>query len=702
MTAAPAGRSLVFLALVASFLGSAVPARAHAPSAASVAALRLVDLLRAADGAAAHAMFDDTMKGALPADQVGALWAGLEMQLGAHAEVGEPHEQAAGGMTVVVVPLRFERGTVDAAVTVLQDGKVAGLFFRPAAPPAPPAAARTPLRVAKDVVAALSRGDVADLAGLLDLGRFGTYPEDAVARFEEYEDEHGAFVADFDRATESMHDGMTEVRVPARFGEEPMRLVVSVGDDGRAALFLLPSRTPVPPIPAWFAEEGGADAPHAAADEGVPPRGGAPRAVAEAVLQELRDGRFDALGERYSAAVASQLTAAQTRQNWEGLLGQVGDVREVGELELRPAPGVELFVRPIHFQRATLDLGVAVDADGAVAGFWIRPRQAAAAAPAGPPPDDAPFVERELALGEGAGALPGTLTVPRGEGPFPGVVLVHGSGPNDRDETVGAAKPFRDLAWGLAERGLVVYRYDKRSRAHPMAMSLLADRVTVEDVTVRDAVAAVDLLRGLPEVDPERVVVLGHSLGALMGPRIATRNPDVAALVLVAAPARPLEDVLVPQFRHVFTATDGELSDAEAAQIEQIAEQVRRVKSPELSLDTPAKELPLGLPASFWLDLRGYDPVAVTQQLPLPVFVIHGGRDYQVTLDDFALWRSGLAGRTATWVRLYPRLNHLMIAGDGVSTPAEYQRPGHVDDAIVRDVSRFVEALVAARPGPSG
>ena len=90
----------------------------------------------------------------------------------------------------------------------------------------------------------------------------------------------------------------------------------------------------------------------------------------------------------------------------------------------------------------------------------------------------------------------------------PGVVLVHGSGPNDRDETIGPNKPFRDLAWGLATRGIAVLRYEKRTKRHRLKMALLANSLTVKEETIDDAVAAVTTLHAVEEIDASRIFVL--------------------------------------------------------------------------------------------------------------------------------------------------------------------------------------------------
>jgi dienelactone hydrolase len=298
-------------------------------------------------------------------------------------------------------------------------------------------------------------------------------------------------------------------------------------------------------------------------------------------------------------------------------------------------------------------------------------------------------VERDTAIAVGKLRLPATLSIPSGATAAPAIVLVHGSGPNDRDETVGANKPFRDLAQGLAERGIVVLRYDKRSKVAPL--SFMGRSFTVDDEVVDDALAAATLLRGLPEVDAARVVVLGHSLGGMLAPRIGERDRALAGLVILAGATRPLPDMMEEQITYMrgLPGADTAAYDKALADLAPSFSEIRALTA----ADSASRKLVFGAPAAYWLDLAAYRPVYVAAKLRLPILILQGGRDYQVTMVDFETWREGLAGNTAVEFREYPSLNHLFIAGSGPPNPAEYGVAGAVDPQVIADIADWVTAL---------
>ena len=410
---------------------------------------------------------------------------------------------------------------------------------------------------------------------------------------------------------------------------------------------------------------------------------------AKAFVNEVTNRDFARAINRFDATMRGALPEEKLRAVWDGLIAQAGAFKKQGATRTDRIGGYDVVFVACEFERAKLDAKVVFDPDGKIGGLFF--------VPSAQPSDDAPasyvsrdaFEESDFTFGSEPWVLPGTLSVPKGDGPFPAVVLVHGSGPQDRDETIGANKPFRDLASGLASRNIAVLRYEKRTLRYASKLNPLPLPFTVNEETVDDAVAAVESLRTTPRIDPKRIFVLGHSLGGMLVPRIAARSSNAAGFIILAGTTRPLDDVILEQTNYL-ALLDGQKSTDDQKQIEAVQTEINRIKKlTEADASDPA--LVFGAPASYWLDLRNYDPVDTAKNLERPLLILQGERDYQVTMTDFARWRAALDERPNVTLKTYPGLNHLFEDGKGPSAPAEYTIPGHVAQQIVEDVAAWVK-----------
>jgi dienelactone hydrolase len=408
-------------------------------------------------------------------------------------------------------------------------------------------------------------------------------------------------------------------------------------------------------------------------------------------IGQLVRGDYAAVVQSFDEKVRALLPEDKLRAAWESIVVQAGPFQRIGEPELSSKGDASILVFPAEFQRAKTNIQIVFNAAGQIIGLNIRPAASTVAFVDAPYVDRAKFTEQEVTVDAGGWPLPGTLTIPIGSGPFPAVVLVHGSGPADRDTSFGPNKPFRDLAHGLASRGVAVLRYEKRTRQFAAKIAALK-QFTVKEETVDDAVAAVRLLRKTDRIDPGRVFVLGHSLGGMVAPRIAlAAGGDLRGLIIMAGAVRSLQQALVEQSRYLALA-DGTISPEEQKQIDQFAALEAKVRTMQAT-DPPVTVAAMSAPASYLVDLRGYDPPTAARPLKLPMMILHGGRDYQVTLADFERWKEALGSRKDVTFKLYPPLNHLFIPGTGKSLPAEYFQPGHVAAEVVDDVASWVNSI---------
>ena len=420
----------------------------------------------------------------------------------------------------------------------------------------------------------------------------------------------------------------------------------------------------------------------ALAQDATPPT---PTTIASQALDHLNAGEYAQVEQLFGAQMAAAVPEDKLKSVWESLPGMVGAATGRGEAQTAEQNGATLVMIPLHFEKGEMLAKFAFDAEGKIVGFLIQPAPTAEAVP--PVAADAPFTEQDVSVGDGERALPGTLAMPKGDGPFPAVVLVHGSGPQDRNETIGPNRPFLDIARGLAAQGIAVLRYEKRTKARPQDFA--SGEFTVDDETTNDAVLAVDVLRKTAGIDPNRVFVLGHSQGGMMAPRIAAVSGHVDGLILLAAPSRPLLDILIEQNRRLAALNDGKIDDAERAAIASLTAQVRQTRDPL----TPATTATLlGQPAGYWRSADSVNAVAEAEQVKLPMLILQGARDIQVVDADWQNWREAFHADPKVTFKLYPALNHLGIAGKGEGSLAEYQQPGHVDATLINDVASWIKA----------
>ena len=307
------------------------------------------------------------------------------------------------------------------------------------------------------------------------------------------------------------------------------------------------------------------------------------------------------------------------------------------------------------------------------------------------------MIEEKIIVGKDTKyPLNGLLTLPEdATGPVPVVVFVHGSGASNMDEKVGKLTPFKDLAQGLARHGIASVRYDKRSFAHGFKM--LRDKsleVTVKTETIDDAILATDLLKKDPRIDPERVFIIGHSMGGMLAPRIDAEGGNYAGLIIMAGSPRKLEEIILDQNEDALRSTKGFVNWIVKKQVAKFAAMFDGMY--ELSDEEAKKRKMGGGTTLYYFKEMGEHPVSgYLLSTEKPILIMQGEKDFQATAEkDFAAYKQLLAGRSNVTFRLYENLSHAFVPsvyGDIMKAKQEYNVEQHIGENVTVDIANWVK-----------
>jgi hypothetical protein len=411
---------------------------------------------------------------------------------------------------------------------------------------------------------------------------------------------------------------------------------------------------------------------------------------AKACLDALVKQDFDAVGKDFDKKMKEVMPKEKLDEMWKAMTKQIGPFKKLLDTKTTKIGGADAVEQTCEFAKLNLTMRLSFNKDNEIQGMFFAPAKATKFDP--PPYAKASSYREENGTINEGGEYPlgATFTLPKDKGPFACVILVHGSGPHDRDETLMANKPFRDLAWGLASRGVAVLRYEKRTYAHAEKMGKMLDTLTLKEETTDDVLAAAKLARKHKEIDPKKIFILGHSLGAMIAPQVGEHDSELGGLIFLAGNSRPLEDLVLEQFTYLYSLNGGPTTE-QKADLEELKKKVQRIKDAKLTAETSRKELPLNLPPNYWKALIAYKQADTAAKLTMPILILHGERDYQVTMDDFAGWKKAVGGRKNVTLKSYPALNHLFMEGKGKSKPDEYFQAGHVAQEVIEDVAKWVK-----------
>ena len=308
-------------------------------------------------------------------------------------------------------------------------------------------------------------------------------------------------------------------------------------------------------------------------------------------------------------------------------------------------------------------------------------------------------MEEKIVVGSGGDfPLDGLLTIPdEGDVPFPAVVFVHGSGSSDMDSKVYNIRPFKDFAEGLAKHGVASIRYDKRSFVHGKKLVKQKILITANEEAIEDAILAAGILKSDPRIDSNRVFIAGISLGGMLVPRIDAESDSFAGLILLAAPARRLEELMKDQMEDAsLKKPGGILGWLMKKQTNKLFSKLDNLY--DMS-DEEAKSIPImgGATAYYFKDMGKKRVGEYLESSTKPILVLHGDGDFQVSAEkDFNELKRILQNHQNASFKLYPGLNHVfmpVVCGEIKSAKEEYSKPQHVANYVISDIADWIYSI---------
>lgn len=421
----------------------------------------------------------------------------------------------------------------------------------------------------------------------------------------------------------------------------------------------------------------------------VEPSGGAPSVSVGELVLALAAGDDDALLKAAAEPLKDALdNSGGCAAIWSQLTTSFGAFDEnYTVLDVQEDSGYTIAPVVCAFQSADVTIGFVFDADGLLSGIQILSTQRRDAQPE---QTDA-WREEAISLRPGqADQTEGMLTLPAGEGPFPAVIMMQGSGPSDLDAGAYGLALFRDIARGLAQRGVASIRYDKYTYAHA---DLCGEDFTEDLEYTYDARSALEILQADARIS--EVFLLGHSQGAMLLPRVARDlgADSLAGGVMLSGTTLHLWQVQMSQLEDMLPTLSPKDRLLARSMLNGAADQLEELS--KMSDEEQMQETFFGISAYYQLDDISVEPADTALENGIPLFIAQGGKDWQVPPElGIDLWREALADFSDATYALYPDMNHMLfdMEGEATGTSADYEDGKPVSETMIGDIAQWILA----------
>lgn len=376
---------------------------------------------------------------------------------------------------------------------------------------------------------------------------------------------------------------------------------------------------------------------------------------------------------------------------WESLASVNGDLKEVGSTSYLFIDTVHITTTKLKYKNGSVGLRLSFGLNWKLRGLFIVDAE---------PMYNIPeyvntfgFYEIKIPFGPVGFEGEAILTVPIQQKKYPCIIIIGGSGPIDKDATIGPNRIYKDFSWGLANKGIATLRFDKRTKAYfgkIMKEHKNGNYYTIEQEYLEDIKELVKKVSKKEAIDPNRIYLLGHSQGGGLMPLFLKQNKLVAGAIMAAGNYTTMPNLMQYQFDYLMPMQVKTKDDA--ALFDRLRMQAKNATKGNLPNTFPNDSLPAMYPFSYWNFMNKIDFIKLAKSNKKPVLIIQGERDYQVPISEYKLWKDALTEHNNYMFTSFAKLNHLFMEGEGKSTPDEYSIRGNVPEYVIDEIAKWIKA----------
>lgn len=410
--------------------------------------------------------------------------------------------------------------------------------------------------------------------------------------------------------------------------------------------------------------------------------------ITQSVLTYFKTQQFDKIYTLQDATMKRYMDANQLEATWNSLIENYDTIQFINETIITQKDSFKITETKIDFVKKSFLFKLTINNKGEISGMYFLNTKLKYT-----PPDyinTLNFIETKIAVPAENIISEGVLSLPKAQQNVPLVIIVGGSGGTDKDGTLGPNKPYKDIAWALAAKGIAVYRYDKRTAnpANLKGIKNLNDFLLYEEY-VEDLKNIVAYFSEDKRINPKQIFIAGHSQGGFMLPYFTKACPKIKGVISLAGNYSNVVDLMAYQFKYLKQfLPDSASKQAYDVMIKKAEYMKLNISSTQINKDSMIP----GLTMAYVKDMMTNGPEKLHVVLhKKPALFIQGERDYQVPMSEFELWKKAMQKSCCSTFISYPKLNHLLMEGEGISKPTEYNKPNNVPEYVVDEIATWVK-----------